>query len=263
MKAIVLAAGYATRLRPLTDDVPKQLLPVGGRPILDYVVDRIDAVNEIDAAYVVTNARFAADFEDWAAGRAGRLRPSVVNDGTLTNDDRLGAIGDIHFTVRNHRLEHDDVLVIAGDNLFDASLTGLLSFWRGKGICSCLALHDVADRDLARQYGVVTVDRDERVVSFVEKPSDPQTTLAATATYLYHREHVPLIERYLDEGNVADQPGNLIAWLAPRVPVYGYRLVGDWFDIGTPDQLLEADNCLRERAGLPARSAYALDPATA
>jgi glucose-1-phosphate thymidylyltransferase len=262
VKAIVLAAGYATRLRPLTDHVPKQLLPVGGRPILDHVVEKIEEIADVDAIYVVTNARFAPDFEGWAADRRGRVRPAIVDDGSSSNETRLGAIGDIDFTVRTARLEYEDLLVVAGDNLFDFSLRDFVAFWREKRIASCLAVYDVGDRELARQYGVVALDDDDRVVSFVEKPAEPASTLAATAAYIYDRHHVPLIARYVAEGNVADQPGHLVAWLLRHEPVYGYRFVGEWFDIGSPAQLLEADNRFRARSGLPARGEYALDPTT-
>jgi glucose-1-phosphate thymidylyltransferase len=120
-------------------------------------------------------------------------------------------------------------------------------------------VYDVGDLELIKQYGVVALDDDERVVEFVEKPTDPPSTLAATATYLYHHEHLPLVEQYLREGNPPDQPGNLVAWLHKREPVYGYAFGGGWYDIGNPQQLLEADNRLREREGLPTRGTYAPD----
>ena len=255
MKAIVLAAGYATRLRPLTDRIPKQLLPVGGRPMMDWLVDKLAEVDEIDAIHVVTNARFAADFERWAEGRD----VVVHDDGTRTNDDRLGAIGDVRFTIERAGLEDDDLLVIAGDNLFDFSLGDYVSWWRGKGVASAVAVYDVRDRELAKQMGIVALDGDQHVVSFVEKPDDPASTLAATAAYIYHREHVPLVARYLDGGNPPDQPGRFIAWLQEREPVHGYRFEGEWYDVGSHEQLLEADNRLRERAGLPRRREYALE----
>jgi glucose-1-phosphate thymidylyltransferase len=204
----------------------------------------------------VTNARFAADFERWAEGRS----VSVHDDGTRSNEDRLGAIGDIRFTVERAGLAGDDLLVIAGDNLFDFSLAEFVSWWHGKDVASAVAVHDVGDRELAKQLGVVELDDDERIVSFVEKPDQPLSTLAATAAYVYHREHVPLVARYLDDGNAPDQPGRLVAWLHTREPVYGYSFEGGWYDIGSHEQLLEADNELRRRIGLPQRSEYALEP---
>jgi glucose-1-phosphate thymidylyltransferase len=254
MKAIVLAAGYATRLRPLTDSVAKPLLPVGGRPMVDWLLEKIREVDEVDEVHVVTNSRYAEQFRRWADG-TGAI---VHDDGTSTNDDRLGAIGDIGFTVEQAGID-DDLLVVAGDNLFDFSLADLVAFWRTKGVASAIGVHDVGSLELVKQYGVVDVDDEMRVLSFVEKPTDPPSTLAGIATYVYHREHVPLIERYLAEGNPPDQPGNLIAWLHSREPVYAYAFEGAWFDVGDLGQLLEADNRTRERLGLPTRDRYSIE----
>jgi glucose-1-phosphate thymidylyltransferase len=248
MKALILAAGYATRLRPLTDTIPKQLLPVGGRPMVDWILDRI-VETSADEIHLVTNARFGPDFERWAEDKDVQ----VHNDGTRSNDDRLGAIGDIHFVGLD-----DDVLVIAGDNLFDYSLADYEDYWRAKG-GSCVAVHDVGDFELAKQYGVVDVDADGRITSVIEKPERPRTTLCATATYLYTREDAARVEGYLAEGNPPDQPGNFVVWLHTRAPMYAYRFAGDWYDIGDAGQLLEADNRMRRLRGLPERAAYSPD----
>jgi glucose-1-phosphate thymidylyltransferase len=253
VKALILAAGYATRLRPLTDTIPKQLLPVGGRPMVDWILDKIDDAG-IEDVHLVTNGRFAADFERWAVGK----NVVVHDDSTTTNETRLGAIGNIRFVQQRTDLD-DDLLVIAGDNLFDFALADFIDYWRGKPGASAVAVCDVGTRELAQKYGIVEVDEDERIISFVEKPEEPQSTLAATATYLYAREHARLVDTYLDEGNPPDQPGNFIAWLQQREPVYAYAFAGGWYDIGDPDQLLKADNRLRERAGLPLRNSYFLD----
>ena len=249
MKALILAAGYATRLRPLTDRVPKQLLPVGGRPMLDWILDKLRETSA-DEIHLVTNARFADDFERWAAGQ----EVHVHSDGTTSNDDRLGAIGDIRF-VQEHADLDDDLLVIAGDNLFDYSLRDFEEFWRSKD-GSALAVYDVGNLALASQYGVVAVDADDRITAFVEKPPNPESTLAATATYLYTREHASRVAEYLADENPPDAPGNLVAWLYQRAPVYAYRFPGEWHDIGDHGQLLEADNRMRQREGLPERDTY-------
>ncbi len=250
MKAIILAAGYATRLRPLTDSIAKQLLPIGGRPMMDWVCDKVEEVT--DEIHVVTNTRFVDDFGRWASGRDA---VSVHDDGTTSNDDRLGAIGDIAFVLERTGTD-DDLLVIAGDNLFDFSLVAFADFTREKGVASAVAVYDCGDLELATHYGVVEVGEDDRVVSLEEKPSEPRSTLVATACYLYHHEHVPLVEHYLAEGNPPDQPGRLVAWLHEREPVYGYRLPGLWYDVGSPEELLEADNRWRANMGLPARDTY-------
>jgi glucose-1-phosphate thymidylyltransferase len=259
MHAVVLAAGYATRLRPLTNRVAKPLLPLAGRPMVDYLADKIDEVSEVETIHVVTNSRFARDFEQWASSRPGRLPVRVHDDGTSSNDDRLGAIGDLRFVIERAGLDGEDLLVVAGDNLFDFSLEEYVGFWRSRG-GSAIGVHDVGDLALARQYGVVELDGDDRVVSLVEKPERPTSTLASIAAYLFPAEHAALVRAYLDEGNPPDQPGRFVVWLYPRVPVNGYRFQGDWLDIGDRSQLLEADNRMRRRAGLAEQTEYSLEP---
>jgi glucose-1-phosphate thymidylyltransferase len=254
MRVIVLAAGYATRLRPLTESIAKPLLPVGGRPMIDRILDRVEELDDLQGVHVVTNSVYAAGFEAWAAGRDVH----VHDDGTSTNEDRLGAIGDIRFTIDAAAID-DHLLVIAGDNLFEYSLRDYVAFWQSKGVASAIAVHDVGSLELARQYGVTDVDADDRVVALVEKPDEPRSTLAATATYLIHRAHVPLVARYLDEGNAPDPPGSFFEWLYEREPLYAYRFAGSWLDIGDRTQLLEADNRLRVAAGLAPRDAYSVD----
>jgi glucose-1-phosphate thymidylyltransferase len=252
VKALILAAGYATRLRPLTDSIPKMLLPLAERPMLDYLLDRIREVPELDEIHLVTNAGFAGALENWAPEDV-----SVHDDGTTSNEDRLGAIGDIAFAIERGGLEGEDLLIVAGDNLLGYSLAEFVDFWRVKG-GSALAVHEVADRSLLRNYGVVELDEDDRVVGLEEKPAEPKGDLAATASYLYRSGHLARLPRYLEEGNPPDAPGNFMAWLHTREPVYGYRAPGEWHDIGDLGQLLAADNMLRERAGLPTRSEYSL-----
>jgi len=255
VKALVLAGGYATRLRPLTDDRAKPLLPVADRPIVDWILDKVAEVDDVDEVHVVTNARFAPAFNDWARERA----VVVHDDGTTSNEDRLGAIGDIVFVADRQEWEGEDLLVIAGDNLFDFSLAEYVDFWRGKADGSTVAVYEHPVRELVSEYSVVELDDDDRVVGFEEKPETPETNLIAIATYIYHRAHLALLRAYLAEGNPPDQPGYFIAWLHTRAPVYGYRFGGEWLDIGNRSQLQEADNLYRRRAGLEERDQYALD----
>ena len=255
MKAIVLAAGYATRLSPLTDTIPKQLLPVGGRPMLDWILEKVRELEDVDEIHLVTNARFAADFADWGEPHG----VEVHDDGTTTNDDRLGAVGDLDLVIRRAGLD-DDLLVLAGDNLFDFQLADLRDFWRAKGPdTSALAVYDCGDLELATHYGIVALDGDDRIVHFVEKPSEPPSTLAATVIYLLPQAHARLVAEYLAAGHSPDNAGSFVAWLARRAPVYGYAFEGRWYDIGNHGQLLEADNEQRALVGLPQRNAYALE----
>ena len=241
MKAIVLAAGYATRLRPLTDTWAKELLPIGGRPIIDWIIDAVTDAGIVDEIHVVTNSHKVDAFARWAVGRD----VIVHDDGTTSNENRLGAIGDMLFVIEHAQLD-DDLLVIAGDNLFEFSLADFAAFWRTKGTASAVAVRDV----------IVALADDGRVLDFEEKPADPPSTLAATATYLFHREHARLIRGYLDGEHGADQPGRFVGWLQRREPVYGWLFDASWYDIGNHEQLLEADNRLRTAAGLPARESY-------
>ena len=231
------------------------LLPLAGRPMLDYLLDRVDEIAELDEVHLVTNARFADTFGSWAGRRSGRLPVRVLDDGTTSNEDRLGAIGDIRFTIEQAGLGDDDLFVVAGDNLIGYDLREYVSFWREEG-GSAIALRHEPDADLIKQFGVVELDDAGRVVSFEEKPSEPRSSLAATAAYLYSAEHVELVPQYLAEGNPSDAPGNLVAWLHSRAPVFGYRFTGEWLDIGNKEQLLEADNLMRAQAGLPSRREY-------
>ena len=217
--------------------------------MVDLILDKIRET-DVTEVHLVTNARFAASFAPWAE----RSDVHVHDDGTTTNEDRLGAIGDIRFVGLD-----DDLLVIAGDNLFDFSLDEFVRFWIARPGSTCLAVHDVGDRELAKQYGIVETDDSGRLVAFVEKPDDPPSTLAATATYLFARAHVRRVDEYLAAGNPPDQPGNFVAWLQARELVYAYRFEGGWWDIGDRTQLLAADNLMRRRAGLPERAEYSAD----
>jgi glucose-1-phosphate thymidylyltransferase len=251
VKTLLLAAGYATRLRPLTDEIAKPLLPVGGRPMIDWILDRVRASGEVDEVHVVTNAVYAAAFHRWGAGHG----VTVHDDGTSTNDDRLGALGDIRFAMREGGLGDDGLLVIAADNLFEFSLADYIGFWRGKG-GSAIAVHQLADPSLASLYGVVELDEENRVAGMEEKPEHPRSDLVSTATYLFSEEHLGLLDRYFDGGNPPDPPGRFVTWLAEREPVFGFRFDESWLDIGDPAQLLEADNRYRREAGLPERKEY-------
>ena len=221
--------------------------------MLDYLLDRIREVEEIDEIHLVTNARFAPAFRDWAPTDV-----TVHDDGTTSNDDRLGAIGDLAFTIDRAGLAGEDLFVVAGDNLIGYSIPEYVAFWQEKG-GSAIALYEVADPELLKGYGVVELDEEDRVVGFEEKPAEPRSNLAATAAYLYRAQDLELLPTYLEEGNPPDAPGNFVAWLHTRAPVYGYRFAGEWHDIGEIGQLLEADNRLRERAGMPVRTEYAVD----
>jgi glucose-1-phosphate thymidylyltransferase len=250
MKVIVLAAGYATRLYPLTLTRPKPLLPVAGKPMIEHVLEKLAPIQGIDRVHVVTNARFAGAFQDWAAGwRAAHPNPElvVVNDGTTDEANKLGAIGDIHFVLKTQHVD-EDVIVVAGDNLFSEPLGAFGEFCRQKN-APVLALYDVGDLEQIRKYNAISVDGEGRITFFEEKPQHPTSTLTGIALYFYPKHTIPLIHRYIAEGNNPDQPGRLIQWLYPRVPVYTWRVPGLWFDIGSKESLEEADRIFSGRRG--------------
>ena len=242
MKVIVLAAGYATRLYPLTLTQPKPLLPVAGKPMIEYVLDNLAPIGGIDRIYVVTNAKFAAHFQKWsdhyrAAG--SELNFTIVNDGSTDDTNKLGAIGDMHHVLKTQRVD-DDLIVVAGDNLFSEKLGDFGKFCREKK-APVLALYDVGDLEQIKKYNAISVNGDGRITFFEEKPGNPTSTLTGIALYFYPKNTLPFIRQYIAEGNNPDQPGRLVQWLYPRTPVYTWRVPGIWYDIGSKETLDEAN----------------------
>ncbi len=238
MKAIVLAAGYATRMYPLTKDRPKPLLPVGSKRVLDYLLERLATVPELDTVFVVTNSRFYPHFVRWRDEvRHTRDWPwrhlEIVDDGTWDNETRLGAIGDIHFVIRSNDLD-DELIISSGDNIFPFDFSEPFAFFRQVG-ADTVTIRTIDDLDFLRRTGVVEVDASGRVIGFQEKPKEPKSKYACPTLYFLRRETVPLVGRYLDEGNDKDAPGNLVAWLHKVVPVYAWHFDGELLDIGHLD----------------------------
>ena len=240
MKARILAAGYATRLYPLTQNRPKPLLEVGGKAIIDYIIEKIDAISEVDTIYVVTNNRFYSSFKEWSFHKEKSIPIKIINDGTSTNEDRLGAVGDIHFVLNQEEIE-DDLVVIAGDNLFGFSLSGFVHFFHEQDAGSVVAFRDLKDREKVRgKYGVGILEG-SKVVGFEEKPLQPQSTLASTACYLFNKQDLPLVEQSIKQGK-ADNPGDLVRFLTTYSTVHGFVFTEHWFDIGSFESLEEAQS---------------------
>ena len=242
MKVIILAAGYATRLYPLTLTQPKPLLPVAGKPMIDYVLDNLAPIGGIDRVYVVTNAKFAGHFERWAAdyqANKAKLNFTVVNDGSTDDTNKLGAIGDIRFVLQKQGVQ-DDIIVVAGDNLFSDKLADFGRFCREKN-APVLAVYDVGNLEEIKKYNAITMDQEGQITFFEEKPKNPTSTVTGIALYYYPKATVPMIDQYVAEGNNPDQPGRLVQWLYPRTPVYTWRVPGLWFDIGSKETLEEAN----------------------
>jgi glucose-1-phosphate thymidylyltransferase len=246
MQVLILAAGYATRLYPLTLDQPKPLLPVAGKPMIEHIIDHLATVKDLGEMFIVTNQKFASHFTDWS-GKYRREKTAfnfkIINDGSTGDADKLGAIGDIHLVITRENVT-GDLVVVAGDNLFDSSLAPFVEFARGKKT-AVLAVYDVGDLDQIRKYNSITLDPEGKITFFEEKPKNPTSTLTGIALYYFPAGVVKLIRAYIAEGNNPDQPGRLIQWLYPRVPVHTWRVPGRWFDIGSKETLEEADRIFR------------------
>ncbi len=248
MKVIILAAGYATRLYPLTMTQPKPLLPVAGKPMVEYVLDNLAPIGGIDRIIVVTNAKFAGHFQRWADNyreTKAKLNFTIVNDGSTDDTNKLGAIGDIHHVLNTQNV-NDDIIVVAGDNLFSEKLEGFGQFVREKN-APVLAVYDVGNLEEIKKYNSISVDGGGRITFFEEKPKNPTSTITGIALYYYPKATIPLIKQYMAEGNNPDQPGRLVQWLYPRTPFYTWRVPGIWYDIGSKETLEEANKIFAKR----------------
>jgi glucose-1-phosphate thymidylyltransferase len=242
MNVLILAAGYATRLYPLTLNKAKPLLEVAGKPIIEWGVDNLIGVSDIETIYVVTNDKFAGDFQAWASRYEQRNRQfklKIVNDGSTSDDDKLGAIGDIHFVLNREEITDTPLLTVAGDNLFSEHLGSFVEF--AKQSDATVAVYDVADKEAIKKYGNIDVDAEGTITYFEEKPEKPKSTLAAIALYYYSAKALALFPTYLAAGNNPDQPGRFIQWLYTRQPVKAFQLKGKWKDIGSKEGLAKAN----------------------
>lgn len=238
MQCILLAAGYATRLYPLTENMPKALLELGDKTILEMVTDKIDEVNDVETIYIVTNEKFYKHFSDWSKTYSGPKKIKVLNDHTTTNDNRLGAIGDLKYVIDSENID-DEILVMASDNIFDFSLNNFVEMYRDKNkdmICA----HTIENKEDLHSMGVVELEADGKVKSFEEKPANPKSDLGVPPFYLYKKETLPLIDTYLKEGNNPDAPGHFIPWLIGQSDVYAYVFDAVRIDIGTPESYYDA-----------------------
>ena len=238
MKCLILAAGYATRLYPLTENFPKPLLQVGEKTILDWLVDDIDTAGLVDEYVVISNHKYAHHFEDWAKTKA--MKVTVVDDGTSSNETRLGAVKDIQFAIDTLGLD-DEMLVIAGDNVLDFSLTQFLAYAKEKGTSCIMRYYEGAQQKLVK-CGVVQVDEQDRILGMEEKPAQPKSNWCCPPFYYYTREDARLVAKGIEAGCGTDAPGSYIAWLCTQTPVHAMEMPGKRFDVGN----LESYNKIRE-----------------
>jgi glucose-1-phosphate thymidylyltransferase len=247
MKVIVLAAGYATRLYPLTLDQPKPLLPVAGKPMLEHVMDNLAPIPYIDVVYVVTNAKFASHFQRWAdeySQKNSQFCFEVINDGTTDDANKLGAIGDTNLVLTKNGVS-EDIIIVGGDNLFSDDLFEFGEYCRKKN-APVLAVYDVGNLEEIKKYNSIEIDEEGQITFFEEKPAEPKSTLTGIALYYYPASALPLIRQYIAEGNNPDQPGRLVQWMYKRVPFYTWKVPGLWFDVGSKETLEEANRVFGE-----------------
>jgi glucose-1-phosphate thymidylyltransferase len=231
MKALILAAGYATRLYPLTINRPKPLLPVGEKPLIDYIMDKLEDIEEIDEVYVVTNSRFFQQFQEWAANHRSSKKITIIDDKTHSNEERLGAIGDIQLVIDKVKL-YDDLLIVAGDNLFSFKMKNFIDFAKTHTPSCSIVLHNIGLKEEAKKYGVVTIDSNGKLLTFNEKPTEPESPLVAICIYYFPKEKLTRVSEYLKQSKHKDAPGNYISWLVKNDEVYGFIFDEEWYDIG-------------------------------
>ena len=241
MKAIILCAGYATRLYPLTQNQPKALLSVGDKPILDHIIEKLEKVEQVDEIYIITNDKFLSNFFHWHESYKPKKTVTILTDGTKNNEDRMGAVGDIEYVLRKKKID-DDIMLIAGDNLFEFSMDKFISHFRAKK-AAVTALYDIRNRSkAAKKYGVVILDNMGKMIDFEEKPAEPKSSMVSTGCYIFPKRVLPLVQEYIKETGKRDNPGNFIRWLSQRESVYGFVFTEHWFDIGSFEALEEASN---------------------
>lgn len=246
MKVLVLAAGYAVRLKEIAQDTPKPLLEINRKKILDRIVGKVLNIKGVDAIYIITNAKFFEKFQAWANGSADKNKIAVINDGTVSNETRLGAIKDIALAIEKKSID-EDLLIVAGDNLFDFNLSDFLKFARTHSDGISVALHDIKDHVLARNFGVVAIDTEDRIVDFEEKPENPKSTLISTGIYYFPKAKIALLKNYVKDANKLDAPGYYIDWHSRNDKAYGFGFKEDWYDIGSVESYKKADREYKEK----------------
>ncbi len=238
MKNIVIAAGYATRLYPLTEHTPKPLLEIGGKTILGRMLDDIDRIEDIDEHIIISNHKFAQNFQDWASHQHYSKPLTILDDGTETNDTRLGAVCDLLFAIDKLKTE-DDLLVVAADNILEFSFQEFVDFAKEKQT-SCIMCHKMESIERLRRTGVVELDSSLRVTGMEEKPEHPKSHWAVPPFYIYMKQDLSLIKNSVSDGCGKDAPGNLAHYLASHTVLHAWPMTGGRFDIGSLDTYYEA-----------------------
>ncbi|MFH2144737.1 MAG: nucleotidyltransferase family protein [Candidatus Omnitrophota bacterium] len=246
MKILILAAGYGTRLHPLTKHWPKPLLLVKEKPIIAHIIERAQKIRQADEIIIVTNDRHYNFFKNWQKYYKANKRLTILNDKSTTEKNRLGAIGDIQFVIRKKGIKNEDLLVIGGDNLFSFNLGRFVKFARRRKNECCIGLYNLERRHVINRYGVVTLDKQGKVADFREKPKSSISRLVSMCIYYLPKNSLKLVATYLRGKSCPDTPGSYIKWLCKRFPVHGHVLSGVWCDIGDLDSFYNAAVTFKE-----------------
>ena len=245
MQILILAAGYGTRLYPLTKDTPKPLLPIQGKPLIDYLLEKVQNLTDLRVVMVITNKKFFPHFQNWAEQHRNlKAAIHVLNDGTDSNETRLGSMGDIDFALRKEAVD-EDLLVIGGDNLFNQGLDEFVQTAKKKSPRVTIGLFDLKDKQATKNFGVVSLDQKNRVVAFEEKPQNPQSSLIGMCLYYFPKDSLGLIRDYLNDSKRSDTSGDYIQWLFKREDVYAVTFEGKWYDIGSLEAYEDAQKSFR------------------
>jgi len=245
MKALILAAGYGTRLGELTKNKAKPLLEIKGKPLIEYTIEKIQATQAVDLIYIVTNAKFYHDFKEWLKQYNPNTQIKIINDRTTSNETRLGAVGDISYVVEQENID-DDLFVIAGDNLFEFSLTNIINLFKQRN-SSIVAGRKATKEEIAGKYGNIILGEDNQIIDFEEKPKQPKSDIASTAVYLFNKQALKELKRCIEEQGQPDNPGDFVKYLSQKQPVYAYIFEQRMFDIGSKEQLEEANQLYRQK----------------
>ncbi len=247
MKAVVLVAGYATRLYPLTKNQPKGLLKLNGKPILDYLFEKLEKVEVVNQAILVSNNKFFTHFNDWAKNYRGRIKIDVINDQTTSNENRLGSLGDLQFAIDKYNIK-EDTMVLVSDNVFSFELSDFYNFFKHKKT-DCVVASKVADLEyLGKHFGVAILDENGKIINMEEKPGIPKSDIGIWSIYIYTKETIGLLKKYIDEGNNKDAPGNFPCWLYEKKPIHAWLFEGKCYDVGTLELYHELDKKFTEES---------------
>ncbi len=245
MKSVILAGGFATRLGEMSEICPKPLLPIVGKPIIQYIIEKIEEVGDVDEIFITTNEKFKKHFENWLSQFKVGKPIKLIVEKTKNENEKLGAIGAIGELAKNENVS-EDLLIVAGDNLFDFSLADFANDARKKN-ASLVAFYNIQSFELAKRFGVTTLDENGMIIEFEEKPENPKTTLISTGCYFIKKGDLNLLHRYIDDENNPDKPGYFVKWLSEKKEVYGFTFAGKWFDIGQMDSYKAANLEYEER----------------